>query len=89
MSRIDIDEKLTEELQTLSNLQLNSEEKDRVKRDFAQILEYIDILSECDTSTVKDTFVSDPITGGLRDDKVFEDKMINPSGTEISVPEVL
>ncbi len=89
MSRIDIDETLTEELQTLSKIRLKGDEMNRVKEDFAQILEYIDILGECDTSAVADTFVSDPITGGLREDIVSEDRKINPCGTTISVPEVL
>ncbi|OCL84027.1 Glutamyl-tRNA(Gln) amidotransferase subunit C [Arcobacter porcinus] len=79
MSNIVVDDKLIAKLEKLSSLKIEDENKDKIKKDISQMLEFINNLNEVDVSGVE-AYVN-PISGGtlLRDDIAISSKEISDS----------
>lgn len=94
MSKVNIDDNLINELMSLSKITLTSEERENTRLDFDRIIEYMNILGECDTSTFEETLNDSLNVEELRPDEENLNR-ITPEYTrsftnkEISVPEVL
>ncbi|WP_066171093.1 Asp-tRNA(Asn)/Glu-tRNA(Gln) amidotransferase subunit GatC [Arcobacter porcinus] len=74
-----VDDKLIAKLEKLSSLKIEDENKDKIKKDISQMLEFINNLNEVDVSGVE-AYVN-PISGGtlLRDDIAISSKEISDS----------
>ncbi|OCL97117.1 Glu-tRNA(Gln) amidotransferase, subunit C [Arcobacter porcinus] len=79
MSNIVVDDKLIAKLEKLSSLKIEDENKDKIKKDISQMLEFINNLNEVNVSGVE-AYVN-PISGGtlLRDDIAISSKEISDS----------
>lgn len=58
-----------EKIALLARLELTAEEKERLGRQFVQIVEYIDHLNQLDTETVEPTSHVLPLQNVLREDE--------------------
>ncbi|HJE02466.1 Asp-tRNA(Asn)/Glu-tRNA(Gln) amidotransferase subunit GatC [Aliarcobacter thereius] len=74
-----VDDNLIAKLEKLSSLKIEDENKDKIKKDISQMLEFINNLNEVDVSKVE-AYVN-PISGGtlLRDDISISSKEISDS----------
>ena len=61
-----------ENIALLARLELTAEEKDKLGRQFHQIVEYIDQLNQLDTDNVEPTSHVLPLQNVLRDDDVAQ-----------------
>lgn len=96
MNKVNIDQNLISELEALSKIELSEEERQSTLRDFEKILDYMNILSSCDTSSdMKNGSVLDSEEASrLRSDEVNKDKVTSQyidmfTNKDISVPEVI
>lgn len=85
-------------LAQLSSLQLSNDEVDSLKTDIANILGYIEQLSELDTTGVEPTYQVTGLENVWRNDTVIEDGVSreellqlapDAAGNQIKVPKVL
>ena len=75
-----IDEATMENLEILSKLSLDDEERANVKGELEKILSYVDKLNEIDTEDVEPLFDISSVTNVFRDDVV-----INENGKEATL----
>jgi aspartyl-tRNA(Asn)/glutamyl-tRNA(Gln) amidotransferase subunit C len=71
-----IDDTLINKLSKLSSLEIDEDKKDNLKKELAEIVEFVDNLNEIDVSSVEATFTT--IEGGavLRDDIAIQNKQV-------------
>ena len=74
-----IDDILLAKLEKLSSLRIEDDNKDKIKNDRAQMLEFVNNLNEVDVSNVEATFST--ISGGtpFREDIAIQNKEISDS----------
>lgn len=71
-----ITQKDVEYVATLANLQLSSAERERMEKDLNSILDYIDMLSEVDTSNVEPMAQVQGVSGkGIASDPLRADEL--------------
>lgn len=88
-----VDDKLILELEALGKLSLSEEERVSAKKDFAQIIDYMNILDNFKEDSGEE-FTTFTLAENLRDDipsdsKKTEEYVSDFLGKEISVPEVI
>jgi len=67
--KIEVNDQLISKLQNLALIELNQDEKERIKKDIKNILDFFDKLNELDLSNVEPLF--HPISSGkLRKDEI-------------------
>jgi aspartyl-tRNA(Asn)/glutamyl-tRNA(Gln) amidotransferase subunit C len=69
-----IETKLVEKLENLSMLEV--EDKEKMAKDLAEIVEFVEMLNEIDTSSVEATFSTLNNPTPLRDDEVKKSEII-------------
>ncbi|MCQ2533866.1 MAG: Asp-tRNA(Asn)/Glu-tRNA(Gln) amidotransferase subunit GatC [Clostridia bacterium] len=96
MNKVNIDQNLISELEALSKIELSEEERQSTLRDFEKILDYMNILSSCDTSSdmKNGSVLNSEEASNLRSDEVNKDKVTSQyidmfTNKDISVPEVI
>ena len=96
MNKVNIDQNLISELEALSKIELSEEERQSTLHDFEKILDYMNILNSCDTSSdmKKCSVVEAEEAYKLRLDEVNKDKVTSQyidmfTNKDISVPEVI
>jgi aspartyl-tRNA(Asn)/glutamyl-tRNA(Gln) amidotransferase subunit C len=74
-----IDDILLAKLEKLSSLRIEDDNKEKIKNDIAQMLEFVNNLNEVDVSNVEATFST--ISGGtpFREDVAIQNKEISDS----------
>jgi aspartyl-tRNA(Asn)/glutamyl-tRNA(Gln) amidotransferase subunit C len=74
-----IDDTLLAKLEKLSSLRIEDDNKEKMKSDIAQMLEFVNNLNEVDVSNVEATFST--ISGGtpFREDVAIQNKEISDS----------
>jgi aspartyl-tRNA(Asn)/glutamyl-tRNA(Gln) amidotransferase subunit C len=74
-----IDDILLAKLEKLSSLRIEDDNKEKIKNDIAQMLEFVNNLNEVDVSNVEATFST--ISGGtpFREDIAIQNKEISDS----------
>ena len=74
-----IDDALLAKLEKLSSLRIEDDNKEKMKSDIAQMLEFVNNLNEVDVSNVEATFST--ISGGtpFREDVAIQNKEISDS----------
>lgn len=74
-----IDDSLLAKLEKLSSLRIEDDNKEKMKSDIAQMLEFVNNLNEVDVSNVEATFST--ISGGtpFREDVAIQNKEISDS----------
>ncbi len=79
MSEIIVDDKLIAKLEKLSSLKVREENKEKIKNDISQMLEFVNNLTEVDTSNID--AISSTISGGtpFREDIAISSKEISDS----------
>lgn len=65
-----IDDETIDYVGILAKLELNDEEKEKAKKDMAQMLDYVDMLNELDTSNVEPMTHVFPVSNVFREDVV-------------------
>ncbi|QKF74195.1 Glu-tRNA(Gln) amidotransferase, subunit C [Aliarcobacter faecis] len=72
-----VDDKLLAKLEKLSSLKIEDENKEKIKNDISQMLEFVNNLNEVDVSNVQATFST--ISGGtpFREDIAVSSKEIS------------
>ncbi len=66
--KVEVNDELLDKLERLALVTLNQEERERVKKDLQQILEFFDEINEANLEDVEPLFHPLP-TGKLREDK--------------------
>jgi len=61
---------MIQHLENLARLRVDAKEEERLQKDLNQMVEYINILQEADTSGVEAMSHVHPFSGGLREDEV-------------------
>lgn len=61
---------MIQHLENLARLRVDAKEEERLQKDLNQMVEYINILQEADTSGVEAMNHVHPFSGGLREDEV-------------------
>ncbi|MEO1928463.1 MAG: Asp-tRNA(Asn)/Glu-tRNA(Gln) amidotransferase subunit GatC [Nautiliaceae bacterium] len=69
-----IDEKLVQRLENLSMVEI--EDKEKMAKDLAEIVEFVEMLNELDTSEIDATFSTLNNPTPLREDEVVENNII-------------
>jgi len=69
-----IDTKLVEKLENLSMLEV--EDKEKMAKDLGEIVEFVELLNEIDTSEIEATFSTLNNSTPLREDEIKETKII-------------
>lgn len=69
---MEITDELVEHLANLSRLSFSSEEKEKFKKDFSNIIEYMDLLNKIDVSDVELNNIKLDAKTQLREDEVKE-----------------
>ncbi|RQD75270.1 MAG: Asp-tRNA(Asn)/Glu-tRNA(Gln) amidotransferase subunit GatC [Candidatus Syntrophonatronum acetioxidans] len=69
---MEIDKKMVEYVARLARLEINEREKDVYTRQLGNILNYVEMLNELDTTNVEPVFHVVPLTNVLREDEVKE-----------------
>ena len=64
-----LDKETVEKIADLAHLEIDEEKKEKMTKDLSEVLDYIDKLSEVDTSDVDFKSIS-PIKNKVREDKV-------------------
>ena len=74
-----VDDKLLEKLEKLSSLRIEDDNKEKMKSDISQMLEFVNNLNEVDVSNVEATFST--VKGGtpFREDVAIQNKEISDS----------
>ena len=67
-----ITDKTMDEIEILAKLHLTEDEKEKSRQDLQQMLDYVDMLNQLDTSDVEPLTHIFPINNVLRDDVVLE-----------------
>ena len=85
-------------LAQLSSLQLNDEEITHLRQDIADILSYVELLGELDTTNVQPTYQVTELENVWREDEVVEDEVTREqllalapesASNQVKVPKVL
>ncbi len=92
-----IDDRMIEKIAGLARLEFGKEEKEKIRRDLEQILNFVEKLKELDTRDVEPLVWLSDRTGVLREDRettsiTHEDALLNApgkSGRFFSVPKVI
>ncbi|BFH74340.1 Asp-tRNA(Asn) amidotransferase subunit GatC [Sulfurisphaera javensis] len=80
--KIEVNDELISKLQTLALLELNEKEKERIKKDIKNILDFFDKINQLDLTGVEPLF--HPISTG----KLRKDEIIKPLGREEALKNV-
>ena len=74
-----VDDKLLAKLEKLSSLRIEDNDKEKIRSDLSQMLEFVNNLNEVDVSNVEATFST--ISGGtpFREDIAIQNKEISDS----------
>ena len=67
-----ITDKMMDEIEILAKLHLTEEEKEKSRQDLQQMLDYVDMLNQLDTSGVEPLTHIFPIKNVFREDVVLE-----------------